>query len=40
MIKERGLENVFTKLYYKDDVNFLIVMEAGDCDLSKFCQLR
>ncbi len=40
LIKERGLEHVFTYLKYQDEENFLIVMEAGSCDLSEFCQLR
>ncbi len=40
MIKERGLEHIFTKMKYHDDENCLIIMKAGNCDLNKFCKLR
>ena len=40
MIKDRDLEHVFSKLKYIDEVNYQIIMEAGNCDLSNFCQLR
>ncbi len=40
MIMERGLDHVFTKVQHFDDENYIIVMEAGNCDLRKFCEIR
>ena len=40
MIKERGLDHIFTKMLHCDDEKCFIIMEAGNCDLNKFCKLR
>ncbi len=40
MIQDQGLVHIFSKLKYQDDANYTIIMEAGNCDLRKFCELR
>ncbi len=33
LIKEKGLEDCFTKIKFIDEQNCLVIMEAGSCDL-------
>ncbi len=40
MIKKKNLEDSFTKMDPYYDEKCLIIMEAGICDLNKFCKLR